>query len=347
MKPPIGIKDIAQHAGVSTGPVDKVLNNRGGVSKATRERIMKAITELGYTPNILASRLKSAKQYTIAVLIPKTTREIPYWQEHQKGFLDAIEELKPYGFSIELHHFHQNDKEEFIQQTALILGKSYDGVFMVPVFNEETVRFVNQLKQQQIPVIFFDTQLPELPSIPFIGQHSYDSGYLAGELLSKSLSPTGSVLIVSLTQEHDNHLHFISRENGFREFFATKKTTITKYESSPDNPDIEKELKSLIQKNPSIEGVFVTNGIHQVAQVFGESEAYTLIGYDLIRKNVDYLKKGLIDFLISQRPYTQAHSGIRLFYDLLILKKTVSKKNYLPIDIVMKSNLKYYSDLLA
>jgi LacI family transcriptional regulator len=347
MKPPIGIKDIAQHAGVSTGPVDKVLNNRGGVSKATRERIMKAIDELGYTPNILASRLKSAKQFVIAVLIPSTTREIPYWQEHQKGFLDAIEELKPYGFSIELHHFHQNDKEEFIRQTALILNKKYDGVFMVPVFTEATAHFVNQLKQRQIPIIFFDTQLPELPTIPFIGQHSYDSGYLAAELLSKTLSPTGAVLIVCLTQEHDNHLHFISRENGFREFFNGRQTAISKYESSPDNTAIELELSALIKANPSIEGVFVTNGIDRIAPIFGGSSAYTLIGYDLIRKNVDYLKKGLIDFLISQRPYTQAHAGIRLFYDLLLLKKTVRKKNYLPIDIVMKSNLKYYSDLLS
>src|SRR5690606_13846884 len=106
-KPTIGIKDIAKHAGVSTGPVDKILNNRGGVSKATEAKILQAIEELGYKPNIFASRLKSAKEYRIAVIMPYATPEIPYWGHHRQGFDAALEELHPFGIKLEMLPFSQ------------------------------------------------------------------------------------------------------------------------------------------------------------------------------------------------------------------------------------------------
>jgi len=341
----VGIKDIAQHAGVSTGPVDKVLNNRGGVSTATRERILNAIDELGYTPNILASRLKSSKNYTVAILMPKATDEIPYWLDHERGFSDAIQDLAPFGFQIDKYYFHQNDEGSFRQQANIVLEKNYHGIFMVPVFETETINFTNQLKPEKTPIIFFDTRILSLPEIPFIGQNSFDSGYLAGELLGKCIADTDALLVVSLTGEHDNHLQFMNRENGFRNFFQKKDIEIIKYKNSLDiEGETKKELVALLKNHPDIKAVFVTNGIHKIASIFKQDKKYTLLGYDLISENVNYLKKEVIDFLISQNPYTQAYTGLKLFYDLLVLKKPINKTHFLPINIIMKSNLKYCTD---
>jgi len=49
-----------------------------------------------------------------------------------------------------------------------------------------------------------------------------------------------------------------------------------------------------------------------------------------------------IDFLISQQPQKQAYQGIKLFYDHLILKKPIASSYFLPLDIVMKTNIDYY-----
>lgn len=342
----VGIKDIAKLAGVSTGPVDKVLNNRGGVSKATTKRILEAIKELNYTPNILASRLKSAKQYNIAVLFPKGSSDIPFWLDHEKGFKDSNKEMTPFGLNLELYQFDQNEESTFIDQTNAILKKDHDGVLMVPVFQSEALKFTSTLADKKTPVILFDTQLPEQSELPFIGQNSKDSGYLAAELMNKCISKDALILIVSLTKKHDNYRHFNLREAGFRNFFNDD-AKILKYESIDENSDsVARKLTEIKNKNPSIEGVFVTNGIDVVAPLFEKNNDQTLIGYDLIEKNVKCLKEGLIDFLISQKPYTQAHLGSRLFYDFLIKKKSIEVNNYLPIDIVMKSNLAYYADLI-
>lgn len=343
----VGIKDIAKYAGVSTGPVDKVLNNRGGVSKATRERILNAIDKLGYKPNILASRLKSNKEFNIAVLFPKGSEEIPFWLEHEKGFKDVMEDMTPYGFNVDLYHFQQNSRQSFIDQSNSILEKDHDGVLMVPVFKDEAIEFVSHMEGREVPVVLFDTQIPELRELPFIGQNSKDSGYMAAELVSKCISLDASILIVSIVSEHDNHIHFDLREEGFREFFVDKGITLYKYDAIDKNKDLmTSELKRIMQNHHDIQGIFVTNAIHKIAPVFREMDKPILIGYDLIDQNVIHLKEDLIDFLISQRPYTQAYYGIRMFYDLLIKKTPINTSTYLPIDIVMKSNIAYYEDFV-
>lgn len=47
------IKDIARMAGVSAGTVDRVLHNRGDVSRASRDKVQKVLDEIDYHPTCL------------------------------------------------------------------------------------------------------------------------------------------------------------------------------------------------------------------------------------------------------------------------------------------------------
>ena len=53
----VRIKDIAVLAGVSEGTVDRVLHNRGEVSKKSKEAVEKVLKEINYSPNLLARSL--------------------------------------------------------------------------------------------------------------------------------------------------------------------------------------------------------------------------------------------------------------------------------------------------
>lgn len=64
------LQDVAQLAGVSIATVSKVLSNTPYVSDATRERVMQAVTELGYTPNLAGRALARGKTQIIAVIFP-------------------------------------------------------------------------------------------------------------------------------------------------------------------------------------------------------------------------------------------------------------------------------------
>ena len=341
----IGIKEIAERAKVSTGPVDKVLNNRGGVSKATRDRILQAIKDLGYTPNILASRLKSSRDYNIAVLIPEATDIIPFWSAHRVGFEAALKEVSPFGININVLTFKQNNEDSFKIRVDEVINENYDGIFMVPIFYNQTLRLLEHFETLKIPVIFFDSDIPGLSNRSFIGNNSRDSGYLAANLLDYTISKKADILIASIIREEDNHIQFSAREEGFLNYFEGSERKIIRFNDNTGNEQlIINGISEILANNRNLEGIFVVNGIDKIASAFTPAQKpnYRMIGYDLIDENIQLLKSGIIDFLISQQPQRQAYQGIKLFYDHLILKKPIDSSYFLPLDIVMKTNIDYY-----
>jgi LacI family transcriptional regulator len=84
------IIDVARLAGVSKTTVARVVGGQDDlVREATRERVLKAVAELGYERNAVAASLRSTKTFMIALCIPDITN--PFWPEVARGVQDAIE----------------------------------------------------------------------------------------------------------------------------------------------------------------------------------------------------------------------------------------------------------------
>lgn len=64
----VTIDEVASQAGVSPMTVSRVVNGRGVVRDATKERVMRAVQELGYRPNLAASSLAAAQHTCIALI---------------------------------------------------------------------------------------------------------------------------------------------------------------------------------------------------------------------------------------------------------------------------------------
>ncbi len=64
------LSDVAKLAGVSTATVSKVLSNTPYFTEETRQKVIRAIAELGYTPNLPARALASGKTEIIGVVFP-------------------------------------------------------------------------------------------------------------------------------------------------------------------------------------------------------------------------------------------------------------------------------------
>ncbi len=85
-KPHIG--QVAQLAGVSATTVSHALNGRRPVSAATRGRIMQAIDQLGYRPNVVARGLRAGRTMTIGLVIPDITN--PFYPLLARGLQDVL-----------------------------------------------------------------------------------------------------------------------------------------------------------------------------------------------------------------------------------------------------------------
>lgn len=67
----IGIRDVARHAGFSVATVSRVLADGGyPVARDTRERVLAAVAELGFVPNLLARTFATSRTDTIGVAMP-------------------------------------------------------------------------------------------------------------------------------------------------------------------------------------------------------------------------------------------------------------------------------------
>lgn len=65
------LQRVAERAGVSTATVSKVLSNTPYFTEETRRKVMEAVEELGYVPNLAARALSSGRTHIIAVVFPQ------------------------------------------------------------------------------------------------------------------------------------------------------------------------------------------------------------------------------------------------------------------------------------
>ena len=88
----VTIKDVAALAGVSPSTVSRTCKNNPSISEETKERVRKAMAELGYEPNFQASNLASQNSRTIGIILPASAIEV----YENSFYLEAIQGISHY-----------------------------------------------------------------------------------------------------------------------------------------------------------------------------------------------------------------------------------------------------------
>ena len=87
---PLTLRDVSEASGVSEMTVSRVLRNRGDVSAATREKVLKAAKALGYVPTRIAGSLASQRVNLVAVIIPSMSNMV--FPEVMTGINSVLED---------------------------------------------------------------------------------------------------------------------------------------------------------------------------------------------------------------------------------------------------------------
>lgn len=88
----VTIKDVAALAGVSPSTVSRTCKNNPSISEETKERVRKAMAELGYEPNFQASNFASQNSRTIGIILPASAKEV----YENSFYLEAIQGISHY-----------------------------------------------------------------------------------------------------------------------------------------------------------------------------------------------------------------------------------------------------------
>ncbi|MEP4189596.1 MAG: LacI family DNA-binding transcriptional regulator, partial [Sneathiella sp.] len=176
------VRDVAKRAGVSVGTVSRVLSKNETVKQPLKERVLKAMHDLGYKPNLAARALRTSRVEIIGLVVPDITN--PFFAQLAKC-IDAEAEKR--NHTVMLANSHDDAQIERNQITAL-LNHAPRGVIVVAASDTGQLGY-----QTVVPIVSLDRRFEHYPLISTdhsdgaaqIANHLYDLGhrniaYIAG-----------------------------------------------------------------------------------------------------------------------------------------------------------------------
>ncbi len=123
----VTLDDVATLAGVSPITVSRVLRKPDAVSEALRRRVNAAVQELGYVPNIAASRLASSRTHAIGVIVPTLYNVI--FAEYLFALHDV---LVGAGFQVIVVNSRYSEQEEE-NAIKVLLGQRVEAIIIAGI----------------------------------------------------------------------------------------------------------------------------------------------------------------------------------------------------------------------
>lgn len=159
------IQDVAGEAGVSTGTVSRVINNRAGVKVITRQQVLMAMQRLNYRPDAVARQLSLRQATRVGLSVAAGNRRlIPYFVlflEH------LISELQTDGFRLEEIPSRSDGLPEWLTDAMVLFGAHDDDPRL------------SYLQQRAIPFVLVGHH----PGVRWVMPDDYDGGRQATEHL--------------------------------------------------------------------------------------------------------------------------------------------------------------------
>lgn len=146
------LEDVAKRARVSIATVSRVVNNVGPVKNSTRLRVLKAIQELKYHPDIHARTLAGAKSRTLGMIV--SNLENPF-------FLDIFRALEAdahrHGYEVLVANTDYRPRR-LVSSVHLMMGRRLAGLAVI--VSEMEPSLIQELTESNLPIVFYDVGTP-------------------------------------------------------------------------------------------------------------------------------------------------------------------------------------------
>ena len=146
------LEQVAKRARVSTATVSRVLNNLEVVKDSTRRRVLQAVEELKYHPNLHARSLAGGKSNTIGMIVSNVGN--PFFVDVFRS-LDEAARDRNYDVLLEQTDYRV---ERLIESVRTMLGKRVAGLAII--VSEMAPEVIREIEESAVPVVFYDVGAP-------------------------------------------------------------------------------------------------------------------------------------------------------------------------------------------
>lgn len=137
--------DVARRAGVSPATVSRVMNAPDMVTEKTRNKVNKAVTELGYLPNLLAGALASNRSRVISFVAPGTMLTL-----FNATIQKVVQHMGEAGYQV-LIGFGGSNETSFSEAVLSALARRPDGMILIGSGPSGAIR--ERLISARIPIV--------------------------------------------------------------------------------------------------------------------------------------------------------------------------------------------------
>jgi LacI family transcriptional regulator, galactose operon repressor len=139
---------VARQAGVSTATVSRVLNETGLVKDSTRKRVLNAVKELNYYPNLHARSLAGGRSRTLGVIVSNLGN--PFFVDVFQA-MDSAARASGYDVLVEQTGYRVSQLRTGVRS---MLGKRVAGLAVIVSEMEESV--IQEIHASRLPAVFYD-----------------------------------------------------------------------------------------------------------------------------------------------------------------------------------------------
>lgn len=302
-------QDLASAAGVSLSTVDRVLNNRGGVSEDRERRVLEHARKLKIDR---ALNQRPSRTLRIAVLLQK--RSNPFHAAVQDHFEAANRNFAFYNLQFQVHHIDPL-RPAITAQLIDSLSSRCDGLAIISPQNAVIAAALRTFGQGGRPVVTMVTDLRDAERYAYVGPDNRKAGRVAGDIMGRLLGKDGGEIVVIAGLI--SMLGHEEREMGFRTVLRERypQCRVTDVLESMERGDMAGDLVfNALRNNPAIRGIYnVSAGAQTVVNAMtklGKNKDVIFITHELTNDRRHLMRDGLIDAIIDQDPETEVRTAV-------------------------------------
>lgn len=273
------LERLAEKAGVGVATVDRVLNERGGVSPRTTQKVLQAAREAG-----LNRILPEEHRQTWQVEVLLSGNDSFFFKQLALNFAAVATAL---GYRrIVLHRtFVPESRPDKLAGLINERSKKRDGLIVFAHEHPAIYEAFQLCKQREVPVITLVTDLPGADRLCHVGINQLQAGRTAGLMMGSMVKQEGEVIVVSGRFEYRAHQQ---RIQGFRDVLEQRFPAIRLREvlaGQESRITISKLLEKQLIQSGNVVGLYNTGlGNTEISQALARHRltgSCTLITHEL------------------------------------------------------------------
>ncbi|NVJ93326.1 MAG: LacI family DNA-binding transcriptional regulator [Methylocystaceae bacterium] len=302
------ILEVAEFAKTSPATVDRVLNNRGGVSEKLETRVIQAAKKLMLDRNF---NNLDKPLLRFSILMNRPDRDI--YARVQKAILDYQELYASIQFVCNFHYFSSQKPEDIVGRIESI-ERGFDGAIIV-AYDHPSINDALQRLSARIPIVTLLSDIPYSNRIHFAGSGNRVAGKMAGGLMGKLVKQEeGKVLIISRLQHYTAHG---DREIGFRQVISERYPRLSANNVVECNHGDKRDLnliREAIGKTDQLVGLYNISSwninLVTLLHEYGYLNNAIVISHGVNRRSREMLQAEYLDVVVEYCPESYATMAV-------------------------------------